>query len=62
MAGATYGKEVGNIYTASLYMSLLSLLEVDQPKAGSLIGLFSYGSGAMAEFFTGRLVDGYENN
>ncbi len=60
VAGATYGKEVGNIYTASLYMSLLSLLEVDQPKAGSLIGLFSYGSGAMAEFFTGRLVDGYE--
>ncbi|MDK7161184.1 hydroxymethylglutaryl-CoA synthase [Lactobacillus jensenii] len=60
VAGATYGKEVGNIYTASLYMSLLSLLEVDQPKAGSLIGLFSYGSGAMAEFFTGRLVNGYE--
>ncbi len=60
VASATYSKEVGNIYTASLYMSLLSLLEVDQPKAGSLIGLFSYGSGAMAEFFTGRLVEGYE--
>lgn len=51
---------VGNIYTASLYLSLLSLLENQKMEPNSLIGLFSYGSGAMAEFFSGNLVDGYE--
>lgn len=53
--------EVGNIYTASLYMSLLSLLEKSDLAADSLIGLFSYGSGAMAEFFSGNVVAGYKS-
>ena len=51
---------VGNIYTASLYLSLLSLLQNGELKANDLIGLFSYGSGAMAEFFTGNVVEGFE--
>lgn len=51
---------VGNIYTASLYMSLLSLLENYDLEPNSLIGLLSYGSGAMAEFFSGNVVDGYK--
>ncbi|MDO4912002.1 MAG: hydroxymethylglutaryl-CoA synthase [Lactobacillus sp.] len=55
-----YCREVGNCYTASLYMSVLSLLEHGDLKAGSLIGMFSYGSGAMGEFFAGKLVEGYE--
>ena len=54
------GMNVGNIYTASLYMSLLSLLENAKLAPNSLIGLFSYGSGAMAEFFSGNTIDGYE--
>lgn len=57
-----YGREVGNLYTGSLYLSFLSLLEnadtVLQP--GARIGFFSYGSGAMGEFFAGELVAGYE--
>lgn len=52
--------QVGNIYTASLYMSLLSLLENAKLAPNSLIGLFSYGSGAMAEFYSGNVVDNYE--
>ncbi|OOK87598.1 hydroxymethylglutaryl-CoA synthase [Lactobacillus gasseri] len=52
---------VGNIYTGSLYFSLLSLLENGGLKAGDLIGLFSYGSGAMAEFYSANVVEGYEN-
>lgn len=52
---------VGNIYTGSLYLSLLSLLENGGLKAGDLIGLFSYGSGAMAEFYSANVVEGYEN-
>lgn len=51
---------VGNIYTASLYMSLLSLLENASLAPNSLIGLFSYGSGAMAEFYSGNIVDDYQ--
>lgn len=57
---AQYSREIGNIYTASLYLSLLSLLENGHLKANAKIGLFSYGSGAMGEFYSGQLVDGYE--
>ena len=59
-ASKQLSRHVGNIYTASLYMSLLSLLEKGSLPAGSLIGLFSYGSGAMGEFYSGNLVAGYE--
>lgn len=55
-----YSRRVGNLYTGSLYLGLISLLENStQLKAGDQIGLFSYGSGAVAEFFTGELVAGY---
>ena len=45
-------KEVGNIYTGSVYMGLISLLETEREKAaGKKVGIFSYGSGCGAEFF-----------
>ena len=48
--------QVGNIYTGSLYLSLLSLLSAEAEElAGKRIGLFSYGSGCAAEFFAGRV-------
>lgn len=56
----TYAREVGNLYTGSLYLSFLSLLENGNLQPDDLVGLFSYGSGAMAEFFAGRLVPGYK--
>ncbi|HGL0614340.1 TPA: hydroxymethylglutaryl-CoA synthase [Streptococcus pneumoniae] len=56
-----YSQKVGNIYTGSLFLGLLSLLEnTDSLKAGDKIVLYSYGSGAVAEFFSGELVEGYE--
>ncbi|BDR60199.1 hydroxymethylglutaryl-CoA synthase [Lactobacillus xylocopicola] len=61
-ASAVYSREVGNIYTASLYLSLLSLLENGQLKADNLVGLFSYGSGAMGEFYAGQVVAGYTDH
>jgi len=46
--------QVGNTYTASLYFCLASLLEDEgRTLSGRRIGLFSYGSGCCAEFFTG---------
>ncbi|MBM7643120.1 hydroxymethylglutaryl-CoA synthase [Streptococcus loxodontisalivarius] len=57
----TYSRQVGNIYTGSLYLGLLSLLENSQTlKAGDKIGLFSYGSGAVCEIFSVNLVKGFE--
>lgn len=57
-----YNREVGNIYTASLYLSLLSLLENGKLNGNDRIGLYSYGSGAVAEFFSIRLTDNYKNS
>lgn len=59
-ASIVYSRQVGNIYTGSLYLGLLSLLEnSDSLKAGDRIGLFSYGSGAVSEIFSLQLVEGY---
>lgn len=56
-----YSQRVGNIYTGSLFLGLLSLLENSQSlKAGDRIALFSYGSGAVSEIFSADLVEGYE--
>ena len=65
-----YSRRIGNIYTGSLYIGLLSLLELDcdcndensKPiKDLDRIGLFSYGSGAVGEFFSGTLMPGFRN-
>ena len=61
-ASITYSRQIGNIYTGSLYLGLLSLLEQSQNlKTGDKIGFFSYGSGAVSEIFSGRLVEGYKD-
>ncbi|MBS4762005.1 hydroxymethylglutaryl-CoA synthase [Carnobacteriaceae bacterium zg-ZUI252] len=58
-----YNQMVGNIYTGSLYLSLISLLETSNSlRGGDKIGLFSYGSGAVGEFFTLTLCDTYKEN
>ena len=52
---------VGNTYTASLYFCLAALLEAEgRTLAGRRLGLFSYGSGCCAEFFTGVVPSGVE--
>lgn len=57
----TFNRKVGNIYTGSLYLNFLSLLvNSEKQKAGNRIGMYSYGSGAVGEFFSGTLVEGYE--
>lgn len=55
-----YNRQVGNLYTGSLYLSLLSLLENNNDlKSGDRLGLFSYGSGAQGEFFAMLLRKDY---
>lgn len=56
-----YSQQIGNIYTGSLFLGLLSLLETGQHLiAGDKIAFFSYGSGAVSEIFTGVLVEGFK--
>jgi len=50
-----YSQKVGNIYTGSLFLGLLSTLKI-----GDRIALFSYGSGAVSEIFSGQLVAGFK--
>ncbi|MGX6961186.1 hydroxymethylglutaryl-CoA synthase [Vagococcus xieshaowenii] len=58
-----YTKNIGNIYTGSLYLGLNSLLDnAPSLKAGHTIGCFSYGSGAVGEFFLLDLVDGFDEH
>lgn len=56
-----YSQRVGNIYTGSLFLGLLSLLENnDNINAGEKIALYSYGSGAVCEMFSITLVENYK--
>jgi hydroxymethylglutaryl-CoA synthase len=50
----TLCSRVGNIYTGSLYLGLAGMLHSGAAElAGKRIGLFSYGSGCVSEFFSG---------
>ena len=55
-----YNRTIGNSYTASIYIGLTSLLDhAAEDLSGKKIGFFSYGSGCVAEFFSGSVVAGY---
>jgi hydroxymethylglutaryl-CoA synthase len=57
-----YARLTGNSYTASLYVGLASLLDnTTEDLAGKRLGFYSYGSGCMAEYFTGIVQPHYES-
>jgi hydroxymethylglutaryl-CoA synthase len=55
---------IGNLYTASMYMGLRSLLEFEFKKgtdlAGKRVGFGSYGSGSSAMVFSGLIQPTYK--
>ncbi|MCC3653111.1 hydroxymethylglutaryl-CoA synthase [Streptomyces sp. S07_1.15] len=55
-----YNETVGNSYTASMYLALAALLDDADDLTEQTVGLFSYGSGSVAEFFAGRVRAGYK--
>ena len=58
-----YNRNTGNTYTASLYEGLCSLLDnATEDLGGKRIGMLSYGSGCMAEFFSGIVQPGYREH
>jgi hydroxymethylglutaryl-CoA synthase len=57
-----YNRLVGNSYSASLFVGFCSLLDHAHNLANQRVGFFSYGSGCVAEFFTGIIQPGYQSN
>src|ERR671932_2079494 len=55
---------IGNLYTASMYMGLRSMLEFEYKKGtdleGKRVGFGSYGSGSSAMVFSGVIQPGYK--
>ena len=51
-----YCTEIGNIYSATLYLALCGLIDSVDLAAPKRVGLYSYGSGCCAEFFSGILA------
>lgn len=49
---------IANVYSGSLYVSLAGLLATHDVPVGSRLALFSYGSGACAELFSGVVQPG----
>ena len=62
-ASLQYNRITGISYTASLYLALASLMDnVAEDLSGQRVGFFSYGSGCVAEYFSGVLVPGYQQH
>jgi hydroxymethylglutaryl-CoA synthase len=56
-----YNSIIGNSCSASLFICFISLLDnFPTSLAGRRIGFYSYGSGSVAEFFSGVVAEGYQ--
>lgn len=58
MPSLTYCREVGNIYSGTVFLALAGALDPLADRAGERVGLFSYGSGCCSEFYSGIVPDG----
>jgi hydroxymethylglutaryl-CoA synthase len=57
-----YQRSIGNTYAGSVFVALASLLEKSKEDlTGKRVGLFSYGSGSVGEFFTGLVQNDYQS-
>ncbi len=58
---ALASSQVGNLYTASIFMALASALHhsMEEDLEGKAIGFFAYGSGSKSKVFEGRLEAGW---
>ncbi|MGA1867988.1 MAG: hydroxymethylglutaryl-CoA synthase family protein [bacterium] len=55
MPSLRYCVKVGNVYSASLYFALSSLIDHASLNGFQRVGLFSYGSGCSSEFYSGLI-------
>ena len=57
----TYSRKIGNCYSASLFLSFISLLEnTTENLANKRVGFYSYGSGCTGEYFSGVIQSEYQ--
>ncbi|AXS40793.1 hydroxymethylglutaryl-CoA synthase [Breoghania sp. L-A4] len=54
----TYCMQIGNAYSAAVFIALAGLIEQKADVAAYRVGLFSYGSGCCAEFYSGVVPNG----
>ncbi len=53
-----YPQKIGGTYSSSIFIALLSLVRhAENIKSGDRVGIFSYGSGSCAEFYSGIIGD-----
>jgi hydroxymethylglutaryl-CoA synthase len=56
-----YNAVIGNSCSASIFICFISLLDhINENLTGQRIGFFSYGSGSVAEFFSGIISENYK--
>lgn len=55
MPSLRYSMQVGNVYSASAYLALCSLIDHSDHDDFKRVGIFSYGSGCSSEFYSGVL-------
>ncbi|MDC0637550.1 hydroxymethylglutaryl-CoA synthase [Flavobacteriaceae bacterium] len=62
--GEKASSQIGNMYTASIFMSLLSMLSEHHAKdhdiCGDKVGFIAYGSGSKAKVFEGTIQQGWK--
>lgn len=65
-AGERASSLVGNMYAASIFLSLMSTLEValteNSPTPGAQLGFFAYGSGSKSKVFVGKLQENWQES
>jgi 3-hydroxy-3-methylglutaryl CoA synthase len=58
-ASLTYNRRMGGVYGAATFVALAGLVEHNRDlAAGDRIGIYSYGSGSCAEFYSGTILEG----
>jgi polyketide biosynthesis 3-hydroxy-3-methylglutaryl-CoA synthase-like enzyme PksG len=55
-ASLVYCSEIGNLYSATIFMALASLIDNTQAPGARRVGMFSYGSGCSSEFYSGVIA------
>ena len=64
MPGEIASSQIGNMYTASIFMSLLSMLSHQLQNSnnivGDKVGFISYGSGSKSKIFNGTVMKGWK--
>jgi hydroxymethylglutaryl-CoA synthase len=57
-ASLTYNRRMGGVYGAATFVALTGVLEHQGLGAGDRIGVYSYGSGSCAEFYSATVCEG----